>query len=527
MLQKPDEGRINRPPSELSGGDPVGSGRPAQLAGESTSGEAATTHDQAEKADQTDQTDLARAPGTHAPTSAVSPTNADSAATGEVTLDPALLDGLPDAFMVTDARLCIRLVNAAAKTMYGFNPDKLIGTPIVDLVETDLGEGVSAEDALRALTEQGSWQGRVRQRANGAEWMVVDANARILTDRDGNATGAVFVSRDVTSLLAAEQEVAERTHFASAVLESLPGRTCVIGGDGRVIATNHRYLEEGPTGAGEHTGPTEGADYVAWLTDVLNDEATIDLRELLRGNCHDFRTEFPTVQRRKRRWTELLAVPLFAESGGAVVTHVDITERKQAEKALTQRATHDPLTGLPNRVLLADRLAHALSRAARSNTQVGLLFCDLDGFRDVNNTFGHLAGDRLLVTIAKRLRAVCRSSDTVARVSGDEFVIILEDVTGTTEMEDVAQRIIDALAEPVVMDEGTARTGTSAGLVISPGVSRAGVRTVENMIRDADAAMYAAKEAGRGRYAWFTPEMREKPRERPTFVRAINRLLNR
>ena len=233
------------------------------------------------------------------------------------------------------------------------------------------------------------------------------------------------------------------------------------------------------------------------------------------------------MQRRKRRWTELLAVPLFAESGGAVVTHVDITERKQAEKALTQRATHDPLTGLPNRVLLADRLAHALSRAARSNTQVGLLFCDLDGFRDVNNTFGHLAGDRLLVTIAKRLRAVCRSSDTVARVSGDEFVIILEDVTGTTEMEDVAQRIIDALAEPVVMDEGTARTGTSAGLVISPGVSRAGVRTVENMIRDADAAMYAAKEAGRGRYAWFTPEMREKPRERPTFVRAINRLLNR
>ncbi|MGV1079181.1 MAG: diguanylate cyclase domain-containing protein [Candidatus Nanopelagicales bacterium] len=518
MLQKPGEGRDDQSRSELSRGDPVGSNRPAQLAGDGTPIKHSAPHHDEAPADS---------PDSNHSVNLDSLSTTDSTATGDLTLDLALLDGLPDAFMVTDVRLRIRLVNAAAKTMYGFDPEHVIGTPIVDLVETELGEGVSPDDALSALTEHGPWQGRVRQRPTGKQWMVVDANARVLADRDGNPTGAVFVARDVTSLLAAEQEVEERTQFASAVLESLPGRTCVLDGDGRVIATNHQYLEEGPTGAGEHTGPKQGADYVAWLTDILNDDATIDLRELLRGNCRDFRTEFQTVQRRTRRWTELFAVPLCTEAGGAVVTHVDITERKQAENALTQRATHDPLTGLPNRVLLADRLAHALSRAARSKTQVGLLFCDLDGFREVNNSFGHLAGDRLLVTIAKRLRAVCRSSDTVARVSGDEFVIILEDVAGTAEMEDVAQRIIDALAEPVVMDEGTARTGTSAGLVISPGVSRAGMRTVENMIRDADAAMYAAKEAGRGRYAWFAPEMREKPRERPTFVRAINRLLNR
>jgi diguanylate cyclase (GGDEF)-like protein len=133
----------------------------------------------------------------------------------------------------------------------------------------------------------------------------------------------------------------------------------------------------------------------------------------------------------------------------------------------------------------------------------------------------------LLVTIAKRLRAVCRSSDTVARVSGDEFVIILEDVEGRGEVEEVARRIIEALTEPVVLEQGNAKTGTSIGLVISSGVPRAGIRTVENLIRDADSAMYAAKEAGRARYAWFSPEMRERPRERPTFVQAINRLLNR
>ena len=105
-------------------------------------------------------------------------------------------------------------------------------------------------------------------------------------------------------------------------------------------------------------------------------------------------------------------------------------------------------------------------------------------------------------------------------------MVVLEDAESAEEVEEVAQRIIDALAEPVALQEGTARTGTSIGLVISDGVSRAGVRTVENMIRDADAAMYAAKEAGRC-YAWFTEEMRERPRERPKFVQAINRLLNR
>ena len=219
--------------------------------------------------------------------------------------------------------------------------------------------------------------------------------------------------------------------------------------------------------------------------------------------CPDFRTEFASVRRRKRYWTELFAVPLSSGGTGAVVTHVDITARKQAESALTRRATHDPLTGLPNRVLLADRLAHALSRAARTKTQVGLLFCDLDGFRNVNNTFGHLAGDRLLVTRQAPARCLPflrygrpRQWRRVCDYPGGR--------RGRGEVEEVARRIIEALTEPVVLEQGTAKTGTSIGLVISSGVPRAGIRTVENLIRDADSAMYAAKEAGRARYSWFS-----------------------
>ena len=441
-----------------------------------------------------------------------------------------LVMALPDAAIATDADYNVRLTNPAAEELYGFVAADVVGTPVMDLIR--LSENPAEDRKLKkanedVLLQNGFWSGRLRNLAANGERVDIDASATVLRDETEAMRGVLFLSRDVTPLRRAERAAQERTEFADAVLESLPGRTCVIDSQGIVVAVNRRYRNEGPAGAGEGTGPALGDDYISWLTDTMDEDAAKDFQELLAGECPDFRTEFASVRRRKRYWTELFAVPLSSGGTGAVVTHVDITARKQAESALTRRATHDPLTGLPNRVLLADRLAHALSRAARTKTQVGLLFCDLDGFRNVNNTFGHLAGDRLLVTIAKRLRAVCRSSDTVARVSGDEFVIILEDVEGRGEVEEVARRIIEALTEPVVLEQGTAKTGTSIGLVISSGVPRAGIRTVENLIRDADSAMYAAKEAGRARYSWFSPEMRERPRERPTFVQAINRLLNR
>lgn len=441
-----------------------------------------------------------------------------------------LVMALPDAAIASDAEYNIRLANPAAEALYGFVAADVVGQPVMNLIQFDADEAKDIEIKLieeQALLQSGFWSGQVTRITSSGEELEIEASATVLRDETSAMRGVLFLSRDVTPLRRAEREAAERTEFADAVLESLPGRTCVIDSEGHVIGVNRRYRGEGPAGAGEGTGPALGDDYIEWLTETVDDHAAKDLRELLVGDYPDFRTEFATVRRRKRYWTELFAVPLSTGAAGAVITHVDITTRKQAESALTRRATHDPLTGLPNRVLLADRLAHALSRAARTKTQVGLLFCDLDGFRNVNNTFGHLAGDRLLVTIAKRLRAVCRSSDTVARVSGDEFVIILEDVEGRGEVEEVARRIIEALTEPVVLEQGSAKTGTSIGLVISSGVPRAGVRTVENLIRDADSAMYAAKEAGRARYAWFSPEMRERPRERPTFAKAITRLLNR
>lgn len=437
-----------------------------------------------------------------------------------------LVMAINDAVIATDPKFRVVLVNQAAAEMYGLDADEVVGTDLLDLVETDLSMA-EREAAMAEFAESGTWSSQLRQRAAHGNWIDVDATVTALRDDAGQLLGSLCVVRDVTALRAAQLEASELAEFAVAVLESLPGRTCVLDNDGIVVAVNRRYREEGPSGSGPGTGPRIGADYGDWLDDNVESGATVELRLVLAGKSADYRTEFGTVRRRRRNWTELFAVPLGSAGGGAVITHVDITVRKQAETALTRRATHDPLTGLPNRTLLADRLSHALSMAARTDGQVGLLFCDLDGLRAVNNSLGHLVGDRLLVTVAKRLRAVCRASDTVARVSGDEFVVIFEDAETPNELEEVAQRIIDALGEPVVMEEGTAKTGASVGLLMTPGINHPSTRAVENLIRDADAAMYAAKEAGRARYVWFSPELRDNAHDRPGFVQAINRLLNR
>ncbi len=440
---------------------------------------------------------------------------------GDADLTRALLDGLGDGVVLIDSERVVLFVNPGAETLFKTTSEQAVGKPVTELL--DEPEGSSEEPSVTdQLLDDGHWRGSWRSSTSG-ERINVELTMTNLSCEDN--AGGLIVARDISGLQHAKRAAEDQIDFASAVLESLPGRTCVIDDDGMVIAVNRQYRVEGPAGGGPGTGPGVDSDYLAWLADTTDADAVDELRSMLSGNAADHRTEVTTIRRRKRQYTELFAIPLGRESGGAVITHVDITARKQAEHALTRRATHDPLTGLPNRVLLSDRLAQALSRAARTKTQVGVLFCDLDGFRDVNNTHGHLAGDRLLVTIAKRLRAVCRSSDTVARVSGDEFVIILEDVETRDEIEDVARRVIEALSEPVELEQGIAKAGTSIGLVISSGVPRAGVRTVENLIRDADAAMYAAKEAGRGRFAWFSPEMLEHPRERPSFVQAIGRLL--
>jgi diguanylate cyclase (GGDEF)-like protein/PAS domain S-box-containing protein len=172
----------------------------------------------------------------------------------------------------------------------------------------------------------------------------------------------------------------------------------------------------------------------------------------------------------------------------------DVSTRVEAAQQLLHFATHDPLTGLGNRRVLTERLSHALARAERTGEAVALLFIDLDGFKHVNDAFGHAAGDEVLCEVAQRLRGLTRQSDFVARIGGDEFVILLEtDVTAEAPTL-CAQRVFDALAAPIAFATGEARVGASIGIAMHPPLSN----LAADLIRRADAAMYTAKSAGKG-----------------------------
>ena len=180
---------------------------------------------------------------------------------------------------------------------------------------------------------------------------------------------------------------------------------------------------------------------------------------------------------------------------GAVVALHDVTERREAESALAHRALHDPLCGLPNRLLLLDRLQAALGRSEREVSHPAVLFVDIDRFKVVNDTLGHEAGDEVLRAVAARLTTAVRPADTVARLGGDEFVVLAEQVTGLDEARAVAARLRDALDQPLTIDGGQVRVTLSIGVTL--GIGRG--ETPEALVQRADAAMYVAKQAGRDR----------------------------
>jgi len=210
---------------------------------------------------------------------------------------------------------------------------------------------------------------------------------------------------------------------------------------------------------------------------------------------------------------ELEVSPLRNKDGtlyGTIEVGRDVTDRLRIEKELRESrsrlyrlAHHDSLTGLPNRLLFEDRLEQAILKAKRTGTKVAILFMDLDRFKVVNDTLGHDVGDRLLIEVAARLQKQCRQSDTVARIGGDEFVFILDDIRNRKNAELVAAKIMDTLAQPVPINSHDLQASASMGIALYPDDST----EIDGVIKCADTALYQAKGEGRSRYKMYTSEM--------------------
>jgi diguanylate cyclase (GGDEF)-like protein len=197
-------------------------------------------------------------------------------------------------------------------------------------------------------------------------------------------------------------------------------------------------------------------------------------------------------------------------------------ERKRSEMDLAHKAMHDVLTGLPNRTLLLDRLSHALTRAKRHGSFVGVLFLDLDGFKPINDRLGHEVGDKVLLTLGHRFRKVLRTSDTAARIGGDEFVILCEDLKKERDVIRVAERVLTATDVPFALGQEKLFVTASVGIVVANGTRD----DPEALIRDADAAMYMAKQRGTS-YELFDEEMRSRVGKRVDMEIALRRAVDR
>jgi diguanylate cyclase (GGDEF)-like protein/PAS domain S-box-containing protein len=249
----------------------------------------------------------------------------------------------------------------------------------------------------------------------------------------------------------------------------------------------------------------------------------------LQDGAHSSRTFSYRVRRKDGTyvWFETTSRAIRSGETGAIAEIVsvsrDISERRQAEAQIEYQAYHDALTGLPNRLLFRDRLTIALAHAKRSQTPLTVMFLDLDRFKYVNDTLGHSLGDELLRAVAARLRTVLREGDTISRMGGDEFTILLGDVTSAGDAAKIAQKLLDTVAHPLRVEGHELYVTTSIGIAMFPEDGD----TAEALLKNADSAMYRAKEVGRNSYQLCTRAMNSRAAERLSIENALRRAVER
>ena len=350
-------------------------------------------------------------------------------------------------------------------------------------------------------------------------WIWVRARGKLSeTDASGQPLRVIGTSRDISAELAREREHS----IADLVVRSMGEAVAVNDAQMRFVAVNPAFTRM--------TGYSE-REIVGQPASVLDSpdqpEASLQVRTQIESSGH-FRGE---LWQRKRDGEPILChieINEIRDSHGErthfVAVLTDVTARRRAEQELHYLANYDPLTGLPNRTLLTERLGEAILRARHMGRLVAVLFVDLDRFKHVNDAHGHSVGDRALQAAARRLRAVVRDDDTVARLGGDEFTVVLERVAQTADAEDVARKILEIFSETMDLGDGReAQITPSIGIALYPNHGLAPT----DLLKYADIAMYRAKERGRNTWAVYTEALDAEVRQRADLIAALQRALKR
>jgi diguanylate cyclase (GGDEF)-like protein/PAS domain S-box-containing protein len=424
------------------------------------------------------------------------------------------INNLSLGIVVFDEKREVVFCNGRYREMYGLSPEQVRpGTPTSELIRHRLGLGlkvqVAPDDYVRARVGRDiALDTTVQEFADGR---IIAYTVYPMPGGGGMATHEDITEREELNArlkkqyeLGREQEETLRVRnfqFDTAINNMSQG-LCFFDSDHRLIVCNDRFVEvynipadrvrpgmklteivDLRIEAGSFPAMTR-EEYISWRNGVASsNEAKDSIVELQDGR---------TIKIRHR--------PM--PGGGWVATHEDITEQRRSEVKIEYMAHHDALTDLANRVLLNDRLEHALSRVQHGE-MVAVHHLDLDQFKAVNDTFGHPCGDKLLRTVAERLRGLVAEADTIARMGGDEFVIVQATIADPADATSLAQGVIDALSEPYDIDGQQAVIGVSIGISVGPGDGS----NPDKLLRNADLALYRAKSDGRGTFRFFEPVM--------------------
>ncbi len=414
-----------------------------------------------------------------------------------------MLDNAPLGLALVKDRKVIR-ANSALANLLGLYSSKIVNKPWSEVFKTATGTADILDEVVNQLSRDNVYETELKLLRDDDKsfWCRISARAATV---DGISSGIIFSFRDGTGARDQDDELRK----AAVVFEASSDAILVLDADGLVRMVNSSFTKM--------TGFTE-TDIIGKSPRLLRagrkDEKRYDAMWQTVLKKGHWRGELWRRKKSGETYPEWTSVTAVKDSNEKVLEYViigsDMSERKYAEDRILYQANFDQLTNLPNRNLFMDRLHQALQRVQRDETVLALLFIDLDRFKNINDSLGHSAGDKLLKKVSHVMRKAVRESDTIARFGGDEFAVILSPIYGPKNASRVAQAILDVLSKPIDLDGYKAIIGASIGISMYP----ADGTTEEELVKNADTAMYRAKESGRNNYQFFTGEMQQAAKAR-------------
>lgn len=398
-----------------------------------------------------------------------------------------LTDNVPAMILYVDRDMNCAYSNKRYADFFGLAVADIVGKPLSEIVGSASYPNIKEHFTRAFEGHLVAYQRKVLLKSGAERWLGVKLVPRAA--ENGSIPGCYSMAIDITDQLQSETALRDSVEQLRMFADNVPSMTVSWDENLRCRFANKRFAQFFGFAVEDLLGKH--------VRDVIGDEAYRDVEsyyaQVLLGHPSTYQ-RLRTLPNGESRYVEIKLMPHIAEDGrvlGCYAVTTDITEQKQAEERIRHLAHHDNLTGLPNRLLFNDRLAQTISLAKRDTRRFALLYLDLDKFKPVNDTLGHSAGDEVLRNAARRIREQVRESDTVARVGGDEFTVILRDINSRENVVPVAEKIIEALAQPfrLALQQQSVNIGTSVGIAIYPDDAQ----DHETLIKLADAAMYRAK----------------------------------